>query len=490
MAIDFLGIPINLLTPGQYVEFDNSKAVGGLVAMPNRILVFAPCLETGKGVANIPVQVTNSGQARELLGVGSIGADMLASMFDVTTTVETWVVPIADPGAGATATGKLEVSGKQTEAGTISLYIAGTLVQVGVTVQDTAAVIAKSIEDAVNEANLAVTAKASDSSVTLTARHKGTIGNDCDIQLNYYASQRTPAGLAIKVTAMSGGTGSVDLTDALAKIGDQKQYRTMVLPFDDDAILAKVEDTLDKLFGPLVQKECVCWWGTKGTVGELNTKLSTRNSPLMVCMTSEKNAPYPSYRKTAVAAMTGAYYLNIAPARPLQTLQLPGLLPTKPEDCWIREERDLVLSYGGATTLVDDGGNVALERTVTNYKTNASGLVDPSYRDVETIYTLGYMRYTLRARISQLFPRHSLVDDTTIIPAGKDGITQPKSIRSEIIALAQDWIEDGLMENLEQFKQELVVERDSKDRCRVNARLPADLVNQLRVFAAQIQFIL
>ena len=31
MSISFNQIPINLLTPGQYVEFDNSKAVGGLV---------------------------------------------------------------------------------------------------------------------------------------------------------------------------------------------------------------------------------------------------------------------------------------------------------------------------------------------------------------------------------------------------------------------------------------------------------------------------
>lgn len=490
MAIDFLSIPIDLLTPGQYVEFDNSKAVGGLVTMPNRVLAFAPCLTTGSAKPNVPTQVTNSGQARDLLGVGSIGADMLAAMFNVTTTVETWVVPVADPAAGAAANGKIEVSGEPTEAGTISLYIAGELVQVGVTLQDTAATIASSMEDAINAANLTVTAKATDALVTLTARHKGTIGNDCDIRLNYYASQRTPSGIALKITAMSGGSGSADLTEALAKIGDQKQYRTMVLPFSDDDLLPKIEDTLDKLFGPLMQKECVCWWGAKGTVGELNTKLSTRNSPLMVCMTAEANAPYPSYRKTASAAMTGAYYLNISPARPLQTLQLPGLLPPASEDCWIREERNLILSYGGATTIVDDGGNVTLERTVTNYKTNASGLADPSYRDVETIYTLGYMRYTLRARIAQEFPRCSLVDDTSIIPAGKDSITQPKAIKGEIVSLAQDWVDDGLMENIDQFKKELVVERDSKDRCRVNTRLPSDLVNQLRVFAAQIQFIL
>ena len=207
-------------------------------------------------------------------------------------------------------------------------------------------------------------------------------------------------------------------------------------------------------------------------------------------MTSEPTEPSPSYLKVATAAITAAYYLNIAPARPLQTLQLPGLLPSPDGERWIREERNLVLTYGGATTKVDDGGNVVIERTVTNYKKNSSGLTDPSYRDVETIYTLGYLRYTLRARIAQVYPRCGLVGDETVIPAGKDSITQPKAIKAEIVSLAQDWVNDGLIEDLESFKKDLIIERDSKEVCRINARLPANLVNQFRIFAAQIQFIL
>ena len=491
MAIDLLTVPIDLMTPGQYVEFDNSKAVGGLVTMPNRILVFAPCLSTGTGKANVPVQVTNSGDARTILGVGSIGAAMLETIFNVTTSVETWVVPISDPSAGAAATGKITVSGTPTEAGTIYLYVAGKQVQVGVTLEDTANTIAAAIEEAINAAgDLPVSAEAAEAVVTLTHKHKGTIGNDCDLRLNYYASEKTPLGISLNLDEMKNGTGAADISNAIAAVGDQKQYRTMVLPFSDDSLLASMEDYLDSLWGPLSQKEAVCWWGFRGTVGEVNTKLSTRNSQLMVCMTSEPTEPSPSYLKVAAAAITAAYYLNIAPACPLQTLQLPGLLPSPDGSRWIREERNLVLTYGGATTQVDDGGNVVIERTVTNYKKNSSGLTDPSYRDVETIYTLGYLRYTLRARIAQVYPRCGLVGDEAVIPAGNDSITQPKAIKAEIISLAQDWVNDGLIEDLDSFKEDLKVERDSKEVCRINARLPTNLVNQFRIFAGQIQFIL
>lgn len=48
MSISFNQIPINLLTPGQYVEVDNSKAVGGLVNETARILLFAPKLSSAE----------------------------------------------------------------------------------------------------------------------------------------------------------------------------------------------------------------------------------------------------------------------------------------------------------------------------------------------------------------------------------------------------------------------------------------------------------
>lgn len=121
MSISFNQIPINLLTPGQYVEFDNSKAVGGLVNETARILLFAPKLSTGTGKANSPVMVTRSSEGVDVFGLGSIGAAMLESIFEITRTIETWVVPIEDPSAGTAAKGTVTVTGTATESGTISL---------------------------------------------------------------------------------------------------------------------------------------------------------------------------------------------------------------------------------------------------------------------------------------------------------------------------------------------------------------------------------
>ena len=56
------------------------------------------------------------------------------------------------------------------------------------------------------------------------------------------------------------------------------------------------------------------------------------------------------------------------------------------------------------------------------------------------------------------------------------------------MALHKDWVDAGLVEDTEEFKNELIVERNADDVNRVDVLLPPDLVNQFRVFAAKTEF--
>lgn len=489
MSVSFNEIPVNLLTPGQYVEFDNSKAVGGLVNETARILLFAPKLSTGTAEANKAVQVTNASEGVTLCGLGSVGAAMLSAVFSVTRTIETWLVPIEDPSGGAAATGTVTVSGTAIEAGTISLYVAGTLLQIGASLGQTAAETAKAIAAAVNEeAELPVTATVEDGVVTLTARHKGTIGNDIDIRTNFYSGEKDVAGLAVVCKPLSGGAGVADLAEAISLL-DETQYNTMISPWADDSVLKALETELDKRWGPLYQNDGHLHVAFRGTVGEINTKLAERNNPHVTMWTAEKDGePEPIYLKAALAGAVCAYYLDIDPARPVQTLVLTGRLPAPVGKRFSREERNNILSYGGATTKVDSGGNVIIERAVTTYTKNAStGITDPSYRDIETMATLSRLRYQVRARIALKYPRYKLAGDETEIPPGQAMVT-PKLIKAELVALHSDWIDAGLVEDVDTFKDELIVERNSSDVNRVDVLLPPNLVNQFRVFASKIEF--
>jgi phage tail sheath gpL-like len=82
-----------------------------------------------------------------------------------------------------------------------------------------------------------------------------------------------------------------------------------------------------------------------------------------------------------------------------------------------------------------------------------------------------------------------LANDGGFVPPNQQFIT-PSIAKAEIVGLARQWEELGLMENVDQFKNDLVTERSSSDPDRLNAFLRPDQVNQLVTFAAELQFLL
>jgi len=132
-----------------------------------------------------------------------------------------------------------------------------------------------------------------------------------------------------------------------------------------------------------------------------------------------------------------------------------------------------------------------IERCITTYQSNAVGLPDPSYLDVQTLATLGEIRYQYKTRMTNRFivPRFKLADDTFPVQPGSN-VATPKTVKQESIALFTLLRDKGLIENLDDFIDNLVVERDDTDTNRVNVLLPPDLMNQFRILAGQIQFIL
>jgi phage tail sheath gpL-like len=183
-------------------------------------------------------------------------------------------------------------------------------------------------------------------------------------------------------------------------------------------------------------------------------------------------------------------YGNMDPARPFQTLPLVGILPPAIEDRFADFPENNQLLYNGISTFyVDDGGIVRISRAISTYRKSANGADDPSYLDLNTGLTLSFLRNDLRVYFRRKYPRHKLGDDSVNYGNGQ-AIMTPLLAKAECIARFAEWEKLGLVENAEQFSKELIVERDEGDRNRLNFRLPPDLMNQFRVGAAQIQFLL
>lgn len=189
--ITFNTIPIDIRTGGQFIEIDNSKALGGnLISQARRILFIGNKLASGTAAAAAPVRINSPSEAAEYFGRGSVLHEMLRGSRQVNKETDMWAIGLDDLVAGVQATKTLTLTGPATGAGTLALRINGELVNVGVSSGDTATAIAANVATAVTAfLDGPVTAASALGVVTFTARHKGVFGNDIDIRLNYQADE-------------------------------------------------------------------------------------------------------------------------------------------------------------------------------------------------------------------------------------------------------------------------------------------------------------
>lgn len=488
MALSFDSIPSALRTPGVYTEIDSTRAQSGVQLLNCRILVIGQ-LAAGATVAALTLtRVTSVEQARTAFGAGSMAAIMCEAAMASNSTSELWVLPVADAGSGVAAAGSVTYSGSPTAAGTVELYVGGRRVRVGVSTSDTPASIATATAAAIMaDTTLPVTA-AVDGGVparlNITARNKGEAGNSIDLRIGYYG-EALPAGISATIVAMASGATNPDLTAALAAIGDN-WFQCWALPYTDAANLALVEAELASRFGPLREIEGHAFVAARGSVGTLGTLGDSRNSKHLTIVAAQ-GEPMPTYAKAAETAALVAFYASIDPARPLQTLAYSYCLPPALSARFTRQERNLLLFDGVATTYVDDGGVMRTERLVSTYKTNALGSPDTAYLDVETIYTLMLIRHDWRDYLRRKYPRHKLAADGTRYGPGQAVVT-PNLIKAEAVAKFREWEELALVENIDQFKADLIAERNGSDPNRLDVLLPPDLVNGLRIVANKIAF--
>ena len=238
MPVSFNNIPATIRVPLFYAEMDNSKA--GTYQATYRTLLIGQITNPLFQDVNKAVYVSSVAQARSKFGPGSQLAQMVEAYLENNTSVEVYALPIADPASGTAASGSITVSGSSFGAGVLSLYVYDQVVQVGVSESDSASTLATAIAEAINaNETLPITAEASEETVTLSAKHKGVIGNDTILGLNLGGEangEETPAGVTININAMSGGAGNPEIDEAIANLGEE-QYDFVVSGFTVASIL-------------------------------------------------------------------------------------------------------------------------------------------------------------------------------------------------------------------------------------------------------------
>lgn len=494
MTISFDNVPTTIRVPFVYAEFNNSNAVQGPDQQPYKVLLMGQQLAAGTATAEVPVRITGAAQAQALFGEGSMLHGMALAHFANNTLTETWAIPV-DDASGTQATGSIAVTGPATDSGTLALYVGGRRLAVGVTSGDSATTIGDAIEAAINDPTgadaLPVTAVNTTGTVAITARHDGTCGNQIDIRHSHLSDEELPAGVGVTITAMASGATDPTMTNAIAAMGDD-WYNCVAFGWTGSAALTAIKAEMADRFGPLRMIDGRFFVSKDDSHANLGTFGDAHNSQHMVAMHCHES-PMPAYEWAAALCARNAYYAPIDPARPLQTLTINApanvFHAPKKADLFTMEENNLLLYDGISTFYVDANGDVRIQRVITTYKTNALGAPDVSYLDIETLQTLSYLRYDFRNYITRKYPRHKLADDGTRYGRGQAVIT-PKVAKAEAINRFRQWEDLGLVENIDQFKDDMIVERNVTDRNRLDFMLPPDLVNQFRICGIQISFLL
>ena len=503
MAITFNNIPNTTRTPNVYAEIDNSRALQGLASNPHKALIIGQKISAGSVSLQTLIAITRDNLADGYFGTGSELARMCNVFKNNNPNTELYAIAVSAGGAAVQASAFIDFdiamnSADLSYAGTYYLMINGTEIPIALTSGMSGKAIGSTVMATVNGSTYSYlpvtvsTGTTSAGSVFFSAVCSGTQGNYINIRANYYTGEstiRTIFAVDPIIVSMAGGTVGGDLDDVWSVV-EGEQFHYIIQPYIDAANLTSIENELADRFDPTEDLQGHGFTAVRGTQASCTTLGNSRNSPHNTIMGCYDSPTAPEEWAAALGAVA-AKYLNIDPARPLHFLKLKGILPPPVESRFTRAERELLLYDGIATSITDTGGNQVIERCITTYQANALGLPDWSYLDVQTMATLGEIRYQFKTRMSNRFisPRFKLADDGFNIQPGSY-VATPSLVKDEIIALFLLLRDRGLIENIEDFKENLVVERDTADANRINALLNPNLINQFRVLAGLIQFIL
>lgn len=511
MAISFANIPPNLRVPLAYFEMTNERAATFQIIQNALLLGTVPA---GAGLApNTATLCTSADQASALAGVGSAFHRQAQRWFQNNRgLVPLYLLAAAEPtGAGAYthSWGAIAWTGPATGSGTIPLYIGNRSVRVTISAGDTAAEIAEAVRDVINvNPQTGVDAFVDAATPTppptlpdgsdvtqLRARQAGTLGG-VDVSFGIegvVGGEIMPAGVTATVTRMTGGSGRPDLAALLATIGDAA-FDFVMSPFEVDGPLGAQDlDDLDEFMNDTSGR----WSWAQQLYGHYFTSYETRVGGLSALGRTRNGqhgtifgffgspTPHDEWLTAYVGQAAGS--LIIDPARPVQALPLIGVRAPSVDNRFTILERQVLYFDGISSYYTTQDGTCYIDRLITSYRVNVWGAPDNSYLDVETMFTAAYYNRFMRQRILTKFPRHKLANDGTRFGVGQ-AIVTPRIMRAEFVAAYSELIEIGIVENIEGFERDIIVERDQNDPNRLNVLAPPDWVNQLRIAAVLVAF--
>ena len=456
--INFSTIPVGTLKPGIYGEFDTRSGPRGLPANAQRLLLVGQMLTAGTKAAGVPVQIYSPADAALYWGAGSVLHRMALAAAKVSRYIEVWGIGQADAGSSTAATSTLTIAGTTASAGTTLLVNLGTdQVQVGVLQGDTPATLAARIVSTLGAIpELPITVAAVAGVVTLTAKNKGTVGN----QLQLAASLVDAVGLTAAVVDFASGATDPVLQATLDAVFPER-FHVVAMQSALAADLATLKTHLATVSNAIEQRGARGYVGiTKGVIQADVITLATGVNQELVHVSYCPSSASAGYEIGAMTAATVAAQGD--PARPYDGVPLPGAgLPAIASRLSRAQQEALLVA--GVTPLEVVDGQLTIVRLVTT-RTKTGGVLDLTLLDTNTMGVLFYFRDCVNTAFKVKFPQPKLT------PA------MLKALRHEALAVAYQLEDAEILRNIDKYKEGFLVEESTDVSGRALLRIPAPVV--------------
>ena len=436
------------------------------------MLIIAQRLAAGSVAALVPTSVFSATDGANFFGSGSIIHKMVQAAIAENPYLDLTVCALDDAVGSAAATGTVTITGPATGPGVLDFFIGNKKIEIAIATGDTATAIAASLLAAIAAIpDLPATAAAALGVVTLTARNKGTVGNQIDL-----FAQVTAAGVAAAVVTMATGAVDPDITTALTKVF-ASQYQKIATSLNDQTSLTALRTHLENVSGPLEQRPGCGVYAMDSSLFAATTLTGLVNDGRIVGALL-RTTKSPAYE--IAAAVAAVWCSEPDPARPLNGLALKTIAAPDTAFLLSRTEQENCLANGVTPLEVGSDGTVQIVRLITTYTKNPQGIADVSLLDATTITSLDYTREAVRERIALRFPREKISIKRKT----------PERVRGQILDVLHKLEALEILDNVDAYKDQLIVEKDLQNVGQLNARIPANVVPGLHVFAGVIDLYL
>lgn len=476
-------MPAALRYPGAYIVVDGSQA--GLGGDIPGVLLVGHKLATGTAPAGEIVRLSGVKDAEAKAGIGSMLAQMAARYRKIDPALDLYMLPYADNVAGVAASAPFAVTSAPTANGTLALYISGRPVNVAITAAQTVDQVAAAIAAAITAAgaDIPVTAAAVAAGGTFTARHAGTCGNSIDLRLNLYG-EAMPAGLALTLTAMSGGAGDPLPGDLTATLG-QRWYRYIALGINDAATLAAWHAESQSHYLPPVQAGFRIFTAHRGDYAAASAFGETKNYEHVTDLSLELN-PTSTWEAAAIVCAAAAPRLYNNPVESLEGTPLPGMIGVSYHD-WTNANS--LLFKGMSVMQIAKDGSCSIKRLISMYQFRPDGSADDAFLDINTAEVMERIRYEQRIGAIIRFTGTSAAKSNEGYKPGLR-ITTVDDVRVYLLSLYQHTLmrEYGWVQEYAYYKEHLVVEQDPLNPSRFNFKDEPVLLSPYYILAGVGQF--